>query len=82
MAHGVKITYRDLVREYVRLSQTAGPFAQIPHGRYINFMSDFMAAEPSATRELAIKAWKTVKRLDVPKDYRSWKKFQSSKAKQ
>jgi hypothetical protein len=80
IADGVKITYRDLVGEYVRLSQTAGPFAQVPHGRYVNFMSDFMAAEPSATREQAIRAWRTVKALDVPKDYRSWKRFRSSQA--
>jgi len=75
-------TYRDWVREYVRLSQTAGPFAQVPHGRYINFMSDFMAAEQSATREQATRAWTTLKALDVPKDYRSWKRFRSSKGKQ
>ena len=82
VAKGVKITYRDLVREYIRLSQIAGPFPHVPHGRYINFMSDFMAAEQSATREQAIKAWTTLKALDVPKDYRSWKRFRSSKAKQ
>jgi hypothetical protein len=82
ITNGVKITYRDLVREYIRLSQTAGPFAQIPHGRYINFMSDFMAAEHSATREQAIRAWTTLKTLDLPKDYRSWKRFRSTKAKQ
>jgi hypothetical protein len=45
-------------------------------------MSDFMAAEQSATREQAIRAWTTLKALDVPKDYRSWKRFRSSKAKQ
>ena len=60
----------------------AGPFAQIPHARYINFMSDFMAAEPGATREQAIRAWTRLKALDVPKDYRSWKRFRSSKATQ
>jgi hypothetical protein len=81
VANGVTITYRDLVREYVRLGQTAGPFAQVPHGRYINFMSAFMAAEQSATREQALRAWATLKTLDVPKDYRSWKRFQSSQAK-
>jgi hypothetical protein len=81
IANGVKITYRDLVKEYVRLNQTAGPFRQIPVGRYINFMSDFLASEPSATREQAIRAWTTLKSLDVPKDYRSWKKFRSSNAK-
>jgi len=82
IANGVKISYRDLVREYVRLSQTAGPFAQIPHGRYVNFISNFMAAEPRATREQAIRAWTTLKALDAPKDYRSWKRFRSSEAKQ
>lgn len=82
IASGVKITYRDLVREYVRLSQTEGPFARVPHGRYyVYFMSDFMAAERNATREQAIRAWTMLKALDVPKDYRSWKRFQSSKAK-
>jgi len=81
IANGVKVTYRDLVREYVRLSQTSGPFAKIPHGRYVNFMSEFMSAEQSSTREHAIRAWKTLKALDLPKDYRSWKRFQSSKAK-
>ena len=34
-----------------------GPFAQIPHGRYINFVSDFMAAEKGATRDQATRAW-------------------------
>jgi hypothetical protein len=81
VTNGDKLTYRDLVREYVRLSETAGPFAQVPHGRYVNFMSDFLAAERGSTREQAIRAWTTLKALDVPKDYRSWKRFQSSKAK-
>ena len=82
VANGVKITYRDLVVEYVRLSRTEGPFAQVPHGRYINFLSDFFAAEQGTTRTRAIRAWKTLKALDLPKDYRSWKRFVSSKAKQ
>jgi SAP domain-containing protein len=82
VANGVAITYRDLVVEYVRLSQTEGPFAQVPHGRYVNFFSDFMAAEQGATRARAIRAWRTLKTLDLPKDYRSWKRFWSSRAKQ
>ena len=44
-------------------------------------MSDFMAAEQNATREQAIKAWIELKALDVPKDYQSWKRFRSAKAK-
>lgn len=81
IANGVKITYRDLVGEYVRLSLTPGPFAQIPYGRYVNFISNFMKAETGATRDQAIRAWTKLKTLDVPKDYRSWKRYQRSKAK-
>jgi hypothetical protein len=79
LANDVRITYGDLVRQYVRLNQTKGPFAQIPHGRYINFLSDFLKAEKGATREQAVKAWKALKRLDAPKNYRSWKKFHQRK---
>jgi hypothetical protein len=76
---GKTVTYGDLVREYVRLSLTAGPFARIPHGRYINFMSDFLAAEKGATWKEALRSWAQVKRLDAPKDYRSWARFHGSK---
>ncbi len=81
LVNGVKLTYRDLVEEYVRLNQTTKPFAQIPHGRYINFMSDFLAAEKGATREQAMKAWEKLKSLDVPKNYRAWTQVRSSKSK-
>jgi hypothetical protein len=78
LVKGVKLTYEGLVKEYVRLNQTREPFAQIPQPRYINFMSDFLAAEKGATREQAIKAWKKLKTLDVPKNYRSWVRSRSS----
>ena len=74
---GVKITYKDLVNQYVKLNQTTERFAQIPHGRYINFISDFFAAEKDATREQAIKAWKEIKKMDMPKNYRSWVQLRS-----
>ena len=79
LVRGARITYGDLVKEYVRLSQTTEPFAHIPHGRYINFVADFLAAENGATREQAIKAWKKLKTLDVPKDYRSWARYRPAK---
>ena len=78
---GVKLNYGDLVNEYVRLNLTKGPFAQIPQGRYINFMSDFLAAERGARWEHALRAWKKLKKLDVPKNYRSWVMLDSSKQK-
>ena len=49
-------------------------FEKVPHGRYINFVADFLAAEKGATRAAAIAAWTEVKKLDVPKDYASWVK--------
>ena len=75
---GVKLTYGGLVKEYVRLNEVKQRYAQIPTGRYINFMSDFLAAEKGATREQAIRAWKKLKILDIPKNYRSWVKSRSS----
>src|SRR5271169_5516656 len=39
LVKGVKLSYGDLVDEYVRLNLTEGPFAQIQQDRYINFMS-------------------------------------------
>jgi SAP domain-containing new25 len=72
--NGIKITYRDLVREYVRLNQVEGSFPQAPSGRYLNFLSDFLAGEKDATRSHALKAWKQLKKAEIPKNYREWKK--------
>jgi len=79
LRQGVQLTYGDLVNEYVRLNQTQKPFSQIPHGRYINFVSDFLAGEKGATREQALKAWEKLKTLDIPKTYRACVRSQSSK---
>ena len=76
LTKGTKITYGDLVKKYVELNQREGRFDKIPVDRYVNFLSDFLAAEEGATREQAIAAWK---KLDAPKNYRSWKTHKSSK---
>ncbi|MFN2577545.1 MAG: hypothetical protein ABR607_07625 [Pyrinomonadaceae bacterium] len=73
---GLRITYGDLVQQYVRLNQSQGPFPQAPSGRYINFISDFLAGEKNSTREQAMKSWIQLKKLDIPKNYRAWKKSQ------
>jgi hypothetical protein len=72
LTRGVHITYRDLVREYVRLNRPETTYRRVPSGRYINFLSDFMAANPGARMAAAIRAWKTVKRMNSPKDYRAF----------
>jgi hypothetical protein len=81
LTNGVKLTYAALVKEYVRLNRLNVPYTRIPTGRYINFMSDFLAAEKGATREQAIHAWKKLKALDVPKTYTSWVKSRTAKPK-
>ncbi|MFT7617336.1 MAG: hypothetical protein ACI97A_000972 [Planctomycetota bacterium] len=79
MTAGSKITYGELVQEYVRLSKLKGPFKQLPSGRYINFLSNFHQGEKGATREEAMAAWHQLKKLDIPKDYRSWSKWRNAK---
>jgi hypothetical protein len=79
LAKGVKLSYGDVVREYVRLNLMKEAFAQIPIDCYVNFMSDFLAEERGATREQALRAWKKLKKLDVPKNYRSWVRINVSK---
>jgi len=73
LAKGKAITYGDLVQQFVALSRTEGRFAQAPSGRYINFLSDYLRHE-NATRADAIRAWKQLKKLDIPKTYRAWKR--------
>ena len=80
LSRGVKLTYGDLVTEYVRLNQTAGPFTRIPIVCYVNFVSDFLAAEQGATREQALKAWQMLKRLDAPNTYRAWVRVRDSRS--
>lgn len=72
LTRGARITYRDLVREYVRLNRPETTYRRVPSGRYINFLSDFMAANPGATMQAAIRAWKTVKSMNAPKNYRAF----------
>jgi hypothetical protein len=73
LTKGAKITYGDLVKQYVTLNQTEGRFARIPSGRYINFLSDFLSSENGATKDEALKAWRELKNLDAPKNYQAWK---------
>ena len=75
---GAHPTYGDLVRQYIVLN-TLQRFERVPHGRYINFVADFLKADKTATRAEAIAAWKELKALDVPKDYGSWVKAQAKR---
>ena len=71
ITRGARPTYGDLVRRFIALNRTPR-FEQIPIDCYVNFLADFHAANKTATHADAIIAWKELKRLDVPKNYRSW----------
>jgi hypothetical protein len=70
-------TYGDLVRQYIALNNMER-FEKVPHGRYINFVAEFLAAEKS-TRADAIAAWTELKAMDVPKSYASWVKARAKR---
>ena len=71
-------TYGDLVRQYIVLNKMQR-FERIPHGRYINFVAEFLGADKRATRAEAIAAWTELKELDVPKNYVSWVKARAER---
>jgi SAP domain-containing new25 len=66
-------TYGDLVLQYIALNKIER-FDKIPHGRYINFVAEFLANEKRGTRADAIAAWAELKTMDIQKNYASWVK--------
>ena len=74
LAHGEKITYNDVICEYIRLNKTEGKLPQIPSCKFNNFISDYLANEKNTTREAALEAWNKLKAMKAKKDYITWKK--------
>jgi hypothetical protein len=72
LGSGKPITYQDLVKQAIEFNKTKRGPLRIEHARYINFISDFMAANKKAPREKAVKAWEELKAMDAPKTYESW----------
>jgi hypothetical protein len=72
LAAGRRITYRHLVRQAILLNETKQGPLRVEHGRYINFISDFMAQNPGASHRTAVRAWQELKRMDAPKTYGAW----------
>jgi hypothetical protein len=74
IASGRRIRYGDLVKQAIRLNKTKRGPLRVDHGRYINFISDFMAANKQSSHAAAVNAWKEVKAMDAPKTYEAWAK--------
>ncbi|EMB42494.1 hypothetical protein E4N99_07995 [Treponema denticola] len=75
LSNGEKITYNDVVCEYIRLNKTEEKLPQIPSCKFNNFISDYLANEKNATRKDALEAWTMLKDMNVKKDYITWKKI-------
>jgi hypothetical protein len=73
-AAGKRITYRNLIMQAIELNKTKHGPLRLEHARYINFISDFMAANKKDSHEEAVKAWEELKAMDAPKTYEYWAK--------
>ncbi|MGI5090611.1 hypothetical protein ABK01_01265 [Treponema sp. OMZ 305] len=74
LSHDEKITYNDVICEYIRLNKTEGKLPQIPSCKFNNFISDYLANEKDAIREDALEEWNKLKNMKIKKDYITWKK--------
>jgi hypothetical protein len=72
ISRGRRITYGDLVKQAIRLNKTKRGPLRVAHARYINFISDFMAANRKASHAAAVRAWQEIKAMDAPKTYAAW----------
>ena len=78
ITNGDHPTYGDLVQKYVALNKVER-FDKVPHGRYINFVAEFLATEKGGTRADAIAAWAELKTMEIPKNYVSWVKARAKR---
>ena len=69
---GRRITYGDLVKQAILLNKTKRGPLRVVHGRYINFISDFMAGNKGAPMAEAVTAWHEVKSMNTTKTYEAW----------
>jgi hypothetical protein len=69
---GRGITYRDLVLQAIAFNESKHGPLRIEHGRYMNFISDYMANRKGASHDDAVRAWHEVKAMDAPKTYAAW----------
>ena len=73
--NGIKIKYKDLIKEYTRLNSFEGKLPQIPSTKMNNFIMDYLQHEKGKKRKDAMDEWEKLKTLNMPKDYKSWKNW-------
>ncbi|MBV8847438.1 MAG: hypothetical protein JO307_31900 [Bryobacterales bacterium] len=80
IAAGRGITYRDLVLQAIALNESKRGPLRAAYGRYINFISDYMAGNKGAAHDDAVRAWHEVKAMDTPKTYAAWARLSRRRA--
>lgn len=75
IALGMKLTYGNLVQHALKLNQEKTGPLRMEHGRYINFISNFLAANRGAGHRAAVAAWAEIKNISGPKTYDAWRKY-------
>ena len=68
-----RITYGDLVEQFLVLCNTKERLPKIPSTKFNNFISDFIGAD-AGNRTEAAAAWEALKYLDCPKTFNDWLK--------
>jgi hypothetical protein len=77
-AAGRRIAYRDLILQAITLNESKQGPLRAEHGRYMNFISDYVANNKGASHASAVRAWHEVKAMDVPKTYAAWERGNSN----
>ena len=68
-----KLTYGDIVHQFIELSNKAEKLPRIPSTKFNNFITDFLAAN-MGNRHDALIAWEQLKSINIPKTFEAWKK--------
>lgn len=74
-----KITYGDLINQFIELNQTDKVFEKIPSTLFNSFIAEYLKNEKGATRREAMKEWEKLKSLKIKKDYKSWKRHNENR---
>lgn len=77
IATGKKITYGNLVEQYVILNSPEYPTQQIPSTKMNNFIQDYLENEENSDRVNALQEWEKLKGLAIEKTYISWKEYKN-----
>lgn len=75
--NGNKITYGELVDQYILLNSSSHQNKQIPSTKMNNFIQDYLENEQNTNRNNALAEWEKLKELPIEKTYLAWKEYKN-----